>query len=64
MSAARRTVDSIYDVLRSGAALTPRMEQRSFAALRDIRASDGDVVARDDRAKAAFCRIDPRRNAC
>ncbi len=51
MSAARRTIDSIHDALRSGAPLTAHMRQRAFAALRDIRDRDGDAVARDYRAK-------------
>ncbi len=51
MSAARNTLDSIYDSLRAGVPPTARTTQRSLAALRDLREQDGDAVARDYRAK-------------
>jgi hypothetical protein len=50
-AAARRTLDSTYDSLRSGAPRTVRMNERVFAALRSLADSDGLAVARDYAAK-------------
>jgi hypothetical protein len=48
---ARHTLDSIRDALVSGAKLTPQMQRRSVAALRQIRDADGPAAARDAAAR-------------
>jgi hypothetical protein len=51
VSTARRTLDSIRDLLLAGAKLTPQMQRRSVAALREIRDTEGRDAARDAAAR-------------
>ncbi len=55
---ARHVLDGIGDALRSGVAPSARTTQRTLAALRELRATDGDAAARTAASKlraAALC---------
>jgi hypothetical protein len=49
--ASRNIISEICDTLKSGAPLTPHLQRRSLAALRDIREREGDAAARDAAAR-------------